>query len=188
MNSSRLLKYGNSVFYNRDVFEYRGIGNRTQFCKFRLIDFAALVLRIVFEKILGILSSEVAGLPMGTPLALAFCKPLLTRWLMMLRSSSLNTPIIFSIPSVMGSSSFVQSTINEPNTNLMCLSFANSMISQSCFVLRVIRLTSVATIVSPAPTAFNMPDEYPAMGRNCCFLQQSQITVCSLYCNQYSRR
>ena len=28
-----------------------------------------------------------------------------------------------------------------------------------------------------------MPDEYPVMGRNCCLMQQSQITICRLSCS-----
>ena len=93
------------------------------------------------------------GLPICFPLAFAFSIPLLTRWLVMFRSISLNTPIILSIPSVIGSSALLQSTTKLPSISFRCFSFANSIISQSCFVLRVIRLTSVAATVSPEFTA-----------------------------------
>ena len=93
-----------------------------------------------------------AGRPIAFPLDLAFSIPLLTRRLIMFRSISAKTPIIFSIPSVIGSSSFRQSTTKEPKTSFIFRFFANSMISQSCLVLRVIRLTSVAKMVSPGFT------------------------------------
>ena len=39
-----------SPLNNPDIFENRWIRQRTESCKFRLVEFAALVLRIVFEK------------------------------------------------------------------------------------------------------------------------------------------
>ena len=37
-------------FYNSDVLEYRWVGHRTEPCEFSLVDFSALVFRIVFEE------------------------------------------------------------------------------------------------------------------------------------------
>ena len=97
------------------------------------------------------------GLPMCMPLALALAIPDLMRLRIIFSSSSANTPAIFRKASVMGSMSpFLQSMVILPIiSSLIALACTWSIMSHSCFVLRLSLLTSVVTMVSPCFTVLN---------------------------------
>ena len=88
----------------------------------------------------GISSFVSSGLPMRTPLALAFAIPDFTRSRIIWDSSSANTPDICINALDIGSSlPCVQSTVILPTiTSLIFFSLTSSIISHSCFVLHAL--------------------------------------------------
>ena len=107
---------------------------------------------------MGGISSFVVGLwPILRPLARAFSIPERTRARRIDSSNSENTALIWMKAWLIGSIlPSRQSTVMEPMiTSRMCFSLMMLMISQSCWVLRLNRLTSQHIKVSPHSALFN---------------------------------
>src|SRR5690554_4084426 len=129
-------------------------------------------------KLAGRLSSDVLGRPILTPLALAFCIPLLTLWLIRSASSSANTDHISSIPFVIGSF-LPQSITMLPITSFICFSCAKSMISHSSFVDLEILETSVVQMVSPTSNFSTSLDHSTLFGLRPLTYSQYMFSSCT---------